>query len=109
MNGVNVDQQTFRNPTHTERQGNYFFGTEKVFPLRLFIQGDKAWIIDSYIPELNITKGAEVISINNLSMPEIIHRLLPGFFSDGNNTTFKYIEMSHYFSAYYANLIESAG
>ena len=28
------------------------------------------------------------------------------FFSDGNNTTFKYIEMSHYFSAYYANLIE---
>ncbi len=54
-----------------------------------------------------INKGAEVISINGLPMTEIIHRLLPGFFSDGNNTTFKYIEMSHYFSAYYANLVEA--
>jgi C-terminal processing protease CtpA/Prc len=40
-------------------------------------------------------------------MSDIIRRLLPGFFSDGNNTTFKYIEMSHYFSAYFANLVEA--
>jgi len=86
---------------------NYFFGTEKVFPLRLFIQGDKAWIIGSYDPKLNVPEGAEVISVNNRSVPDIIRNLLPGFFSDGNNTTFKYIEMSRYFSAYYANLIES--
>ncbi len=86
---------------------NYFFGTEKVFPLRLYIHGDKAWIIDSYDPKLNAPKGAEVISVNNRPISDIIRTLLPGFFSDGNNTTFKYIEMSHYFSAYYANLVEA--
>jgi hypothetical protein len=86
---------------------NYYFGTKKVFPLKLYIHGDKAWMIDSYDPEIKITRGAEVISINNLPMSEIIHRLLPGFFSDGSNTTFKYIEMSHYFSAYYSNLIDT--
>ncbi len=86
---------------------NYYFGTDRVFPLKLYIHGDKAWIIDSYDPKIKVSKGAEVLSINNLPMSEIISRLLPGFFSDGNNITFKYIEMSHYFSAYYANLIDA--
>ncbi len=86
---------------------NYYFGNEKVFPLKLYIHGDKAWIADSYDPKLNIPDGAEVETINDVPMPVIIRRLLPGFFSDGNNTTFKYIEMSHCFSGYYANLIEA--
>jgi hypothetical protein len=86
---------------------NFYFGTEKVFPLKLYIHEDKAWIVDSYDPEFKVIKGAEVLSINNLSMPEIICKLLPGFFSDGSNTTFKFIEMSHYFSAYYANMVEA--
>jgi cyclophilin family peptidyl-prolyl cis-trans isomerase len=36
-------------------------------------------------------------------MPEIIHRLQQGLYSDGMNTTFKYIELQKYFSALYAN------
>lgn len=86
---------------------NYYFGTGRVFPLKVFIHGDKAWILDSYDANIKVTKGAEILSINNLPMPEIIGRLLTGFFSDGSNTTFKYIEMSHYFSAFYANLIDA--
>jgi hypothetical protein len=86
---------------------NFYFGTEKVFPVRLYIYGDKAWIIDAYDPEIKITKGSELISINNLPISEIIQKLSCGFFSDGNNNTFKYIEMSKYFSSYYANLIEA--
>lgn len=86
---------------------NYYFETGKLFPVKLYIHEDKAWIVDSYDPQLEVVKGAEVLSINNLPMSEIIHKLLPGFFSDGNNITFKYIEMSHYFSAYYANLIDT--
>jgi hypothetical protein len=87
---------------------NFYFGADRVFPLKLYIHGDKAWILDSYDSKIMAIKGAEVISINNLPMSGIISRLLPGFFSDGSNTTFKYIEMSRYFSAYYANLIEAS-
>jgi hypothetical protein len=86
---------------------NFYFGKEKVFPVRLYIHGDKAWIMDTYDPEIKITKGSELISINNKPVSEVIQKLLSGFFSDGNNITFKYIEMSKYFSAYYANLIEA--
>jgi hypothetical protein len=86
---------------------NFYFGTEKVFPFRLYFNKDKAWMIDSYDPKIKVIKGAEVMAINNLPISDIIRRLLPGFFSDGSNTTFKYIEMSHYFSSYYANLIEA--
>lgn len=86
---------------------NYFYGSEKLFPLRLFFSGHKAYILGSYENENKILAGAEVISINNKPMEEIIDQLLSGFFSDGNNTTFKYIEMGKYFSAYYANLIET--
>jgi len=86
---------------------NFFFGSEKVFPVKLYIHEDNAWIVESYDGKLQVKKGAEVTAINNIPMADIIRSLLPAFFSDGNNTTFKYIEMSRYFSAYYANLVEA--
>jgi hypothetical protein len=86
---------------------NYFYGYDKVFPFKLFFQDDKAYITDSYDNAEGDVRGHEVISINNRPMNEIITNMLPAFFSDGNNTTFKYIEMSRFFSAYYANLIEA--
>jgi C-terminal processing protease CtpA/Prc len=49
----------------------------------------------------------ELISINGHLVTDIIGKLLSAFFSDGNNTTFKYIEMGRFFSAYYANLFEA--
>jgi hypothetical protein len=85
----------------------YYYGSERVFPLRLFFQDKKAFILDSYDSSIIAPKGLEVTSINRKPMTMIIDRLLPAFFSDGNNTTFKYIEMSKFFSAYYANLIEA--
>lgn len=86
---------------------NYYYGSEKIFPLKLFISDGKAYVLDGYEKDGNIPVGAEVTFINNRPMKDIMHQLLSGFFSDGNNTTFKYIEMSRYFSAYYANLVES--
>lgn len=86
---------------------NYFYGYDKVFPFKLFFQDDKAYITDSYDNVAHDVMGHEVISINNKPMNEIITNMLPAFFSDGNNTTFKYIEMSRFFSAYYANIIEA--
>lgn len=86
---------------------NYFYGSEKLFPLRLFFSGHKAYIFDSYENDGKVPAGVEVISINDRPVSQIINHLLAGFFSDGNNTTFKYIEIGKYFSAYYANLIET--
>ena len=84
---------------------NYFFSQEKLFPYKLFFQEDRAWIMDSYDSSGVVKKGLEVISVNGDPLPGIIGKLLSGFLSDGNNKTFKYLEMSKFFSAYYANLI----
>jgi hypothetical protein len=86
---------------------NYFYGQDKVFPYKLFFQGKKVYITDRFDNKMPEAKGLEVISINGTQMTEIIDKLLSGFFSDRRNTTFKYIEMSQYFSAYYANLFEA--
>jgi C-terminal processing protease CtpA/Prc len=61
--------------------------------------------MDSYDSSGVVKKGLEVISVNGDPMPGIMDKLLSGFLSDGNNKTFKYLEMSKFFSAYYANLI----
>lgn len=86
---------------------NYFYGTDKLFPLRLYFNGQKAYVLGGYENNEKMLAGAEVISINKKPMQAIIDQLLTGFFSDGNNTTFKFIEMGKFFSAYYANLIET--
>lgn len=86
---------------------NYFYGQDKVFPYKLFFRDEKAYITDRFDGLMPEAKGLEVTSINGTPMTEVIDKLLSAFLSDGNNTTFKYIEMSKYFSAYYANLIEA--
>lgn len=85
----------------------FFFGKDKVFPLRLFFDNKTAYVLGSYDHSLQVPVGKEIVSINNKSVSEIIDVLLPAFLSDGNNKTFKYIEMNKFFSAYYANLIEA--
>ena len=85
---------------------NFYYNDEKVFPWILYFQEDRAFVRGTYVDKIAAPEGSEIISINGKQISEIIKTLLPNFFSDGNNTTFKYFEMSHYFSAYYANLIE---
>lgn len=85
---------------------NFYYNTEKVFPLRMFFQGKKAYAIGNYENSNSIPDGSEVLEINGNGIPDIIEKMLNSFCSDGNNTTFKYIEMSRYFSAGYANLFE---
>jgi hypothetical protein len=86
---------------------NFFYGQNKVFPFRLFFRDDRAWITGSYDSSLVVTKGLEVLSINGNPVGAIVEKMLQSFFSDGNSRTFQYIEMSRYFSAYYANLCEA--
>lgn len=85
---------------------NFYFNVDKVFPWRLHFEGEKAYVLGDYNDSVDIPKGGEVVSIQGRPTAEIIREMLPAFFSDGNNVTFKYLEMDHYFSAYYANLFE---
>lgn len=90
-----------------ERSGYpYYFHTNSLFPLKLFIDHDRAFVIDFYRIVPGVQKGDEVISINGMPMPAIIHELLGGVFSDGENMTLKYYELNRYFSAYYADFLD---
>jgi len=84
----------------------YYFNTERLFPLKLFIDRDRAYVVDYFTSVPGIEKGAEIISIEGEAIPVIIKRLLEGIFSDGENRTFKYYELNRYFSAYYADIIQ---
>ena len=89
----------------SERKGYpYFYYTDRLFPLKLFIEKNRAFVIDFYVNVSGIDKGDEVISINGEEIPVIIDRLLGGIFSDGENNTLKYYELNRYFSAWYADM-----
>ena len=91
----------------SERMGYpYFYNTDRLFPLKLFIEKNRAFVIDFYGNISGIDKGDEVLSINGEEIPEIIYRLLGGIFSDGENSTLKYYELNRYFCAWYADMIE---
>ena len=61
----------------------YYFNKERLFPLKLFIDKDRAYVVDYYRSVSGVDKGAEVISIEGEAMPVIIIKLLGGIFSDG--------------------------
>ena len=82
---------------------NYFYGRDNLFPLKLFIEEGRAFITDSY-DNSQIPTGSEILIINNMPIRALIDSIIPTLFSDGNNNTFKYIELARYFSAFYANL-----
>ena len=83
----------------------FYFNTEDVFPLQLHFTDNKAFVVGSYTADQIIPLGAEIHSINEVPMEQVIERLMPFFVSDGRNKTFKYLEMDHFFSAAYANMI----
>jgi len=86
---------------------HYFYGTSGLFPFKLLFSGQKAYFFDSYDQEADIEKGTEVISINDKPVAELISFLFQNIVADGRVKSSKYLELDNFFSAYYANLIES--
>lgn len=87
------------------RDEHYPFATERLFPLKLYFLNDKAWVVANY-GTTTIPEGVELISINGLSIPAILQRLLPKMtFADGNRIGGKYEDLNHFFSGYYATFI----
>ncbi|GAA4439060.1 S41 family peptidase [Pontibacter saemangeumensis] len=87
---------------------NYWFHAGQLFPLKLYITGSKAHILYSYDGAAEAPAGAELRAINGKPFGDILQKLLPNVsFADGLVQSSKYIELSKYFSGYYASFIEA--
>lgn len=87
------------------RDEHYPFSTDRLFPLKLYFLGSKAWIVGNY-GSTPVPVGAEVMSINGEPMAAIIQSLLPNMtFADGDRTGGKLEDLNSYFSGYYATFI----
>lgn len=86
---------------------HYFYGTERLFPLRMYFSDRKAYLLGSYVEDNTLAKGAEVTAINGRPMPELIDFMFRNIVADGRVESSRYLELNRYFSAYYANLIGS--
>ncbi|MCM4151009.1 hypothetical protein DHD05_05335 [Arenibacter sp. N53] len=87
----------------------YYYNTEYLFPLKLFLEGHKAFVLSSYDSSIKIKPGTEIIAINGMAIKDIINRLLNNLYSDGHNQTFKYYELNRYFSALFSNFYSKEG
>ncbi len=84
---------------------HYPFFTDKLFPLKLYFVGNRAWVIGNYgagaVPD-----GAELITINGKPITTILHALLPNMtFADGDRIGGKLEDLNRYFSGFYATFI----
>lgn len=86
---------------------HYFFGTDRLFPLKLFFSGQQAYMLDSYSQHIDLEIGTEILSINDRPVAEIISFLFQNIMADGRVESSKYLELNNFFPAWYANLIES--
>ncbi|MEQ8216895.1 MAG: S41 family peptidase [Arenibacter sp.] len=87
----------------------YYYNTETLFPLKLFLDKNKAYVRYSYDTGIKLEPGTEITAINGIDMEEIIEGLLNNLFSDGHNQTFKYYELNRYFNALFSNFYLEEG
>jgi len=50
--------------------------------MKLFIEGERAWVLDQYAGKPVLEPGTEILSINGEPVSSIIRKLLPRLFSD---------------------------
>ena len=66
----------------------------KYFPFKLYFQDAKAYLFKNYSHDASIPLGAEILSINDKPISQIIKNLLETISSDGLNQTYKYAKMN---------------
>jgi len=66
----------------------------KYFPFKLYFQDRKAYVLKNYSTDTSIPLGAEILSVNNTPMSQIIANFLESISSDGLNQTYKYAKMN---------------
>ena len=84
---------------------HYPFHTDKLFPLKLYVVGNKAWVVGSYGAE-TVPNGVELTRINGKSVADVIQELVPNMtFADGHTVNGKYDDLNQFFAGYYATFI----
>ncbi|MDI1321238.1 MAG: S41 family peptidase [Algoriphagus sp.] len=80
----------------------YPFYEEDLFPLQLYFEGNKAFII-SHLAGESVPELAEVKKINGIETEELINSLLSNLsFGDGESLGGKYYQLNNHFSAVFA-------
>jgi Peptidase family S41 len=85
-----------------EEATDYFSKNEKFFPFYVFIKENKLYVNMNCSPDTSIKTGAEILSINGKSAPEIMSRLLSRQIRDGNNETYPNWILNNYFKEYFS-------
>ncbi len=63
------------------------------FPLKLYFQENRAYVLRNYSDNPSLVPGTEIISVNDIAMPVLIKSLLDMTTSDGYNLTYKYAKL----------------
>lgn len=87
----------------------YYYNWETLFPLKLFLDKNRAYVRYSYDTRVKLEPGTEITAINGMGMDKIIEGLLNNLFSDGHNQTFKHYELNRYFNALFSNFYLEEG
>ncbi|RCR70586.1 S41 family peptidase [Larkinella punicea] len=86
---------------------HYPFHTGKLFPLKLYVVENRAWVVGSFGTE-TVPNGVELTRINGKSVADIIQELLPNMtFADGHTVNGKYDDLNQFFAGYYATFISA--
>ena len=80
----------------------WFNRSGRLLPLGVCFANGKLGIVENYSADSTLPAGAEIISINGLSVASIMEQLLARQVRDGYNRTYPIWILNHYFSAYYS-------
>jgi hypothetical protein len=100
--GHTVVSPSARSVVYAPEQGGFV-------PLRLWLIGQEAYVAEVLVPNSDLDRGTQLLSINGLPMTEILNRLLPFVPHDGRIETGKYFYLGKFFPMYYGWGVGPAG
>ncbi len=85
---------------------NWLKSTNTLLPLRVYVQGQRAFIIQNYSSDATVPIGSEVLEVNGIAVAAIIRQLLAAIPSDGYNESEKILLLRHHFAEWYRAICE---
>lgn len=76
-----------------------------LIPVDIFVFGKKAWVVHNFGGGNQITPGTQILTINGVSIAEILRILYEQLPADGYNTTYKKYQIINNFPRIYARYI----
>ncbi len=86
----------------------YASDEDVTLPIRLRFIGRRAYVDETFLTDVDIVPGTEVLAINGLDMETIVIRTLPYVAQDGYGEAGKYSLLGRFFPLYYALFIDTS-